>query len=40
VHVTLHYLAPLDANVMDRKALAAESQRAIAVALGRGGLQS
>jgi 1-acyl-sn-glycerol-3-phosphate acyltransferase len=38
VYVTLHYLPPLDAKVMDRKALAAESQRMIEVALGRGGL--
>jgi 1-acyl-sn-glycerol-3-phosphate acyltransferase len=35
VQVTLHFLKPLDARVMDRKALAAESYRAIATALGR-----
>jgi 1-acyl-sn-glycerol-3-phosphate acyltransferase len=35
VRVTLHFLAPLDAKVLDRKALAAESYREIASALGR-----
>ncbi len=35
VRVTLHFLAPLDAKVADRKALAAESYREIALALGR-----
>ena len=35
VHVTLHFLEPLDAGAMDRKMLAAESHREIAAALGR-----
>ncbi len=35
VRVTLHFLEPLDARAMDRKALAAASERAIAAALGR-----
>jgi 1-acyl-sn-glycerol-3-phosphate acyltransferase len=35
VHVTLHFMAPLDATALDRKALAAESYREIAQALGR-----
>jgi len=35
VHVTLHFLPPLDARAMDRKELAAESQRMIAAALGK-----
>ena len=34
VRVTLHFLEPLDASKIDRKVLAAESQRAIAAALG------
>jgi 1-acyl-sn-glycerol-3-phosphate acyltransferase len=34
VRVTLHFLEPLDASKIDRKVLAAESQRAIAGALG------